>query len=103
MTVFKATQAVNLNASGLASAFSFLTSSPHVEVANSTEFKLENGAHTVEIDFKGNGFTYGLHGPTGGTITSLQVNKPAGSIAFKFSSMSVSITTLASDISHGNY
>jgi Ca2+-binding RTX toxin-like protein len=108
MTVFKATQPVTMTASSVAGIFGFLSHNPVFEITNGNELKLENSAHTIEVDFRsvaGHPFTYGPHGPTGGLLASLQVNEPAGAahIAFKFSGMSVSMATLVSDVQHGQY
>ena len=103
MTVFNATQPVTLTASNFASIFSFLQNGSHIELASSTELKVENSAHTIELDFRGSNFTYGQHGPTGGTLTSLQINEPAGTVAYKFSGMAVSIATIASDVQSGHF
>jgi Ca2+-binding RTX toxin-like protein len=108
MTVFKATQPVTMTASSVAGIFGFLSHNPVFEIANGNELKLENSAHTIEVDFRsvpGHPFTYGPHGPTGGLLASLQVNEPTGAahIAFKFSGMSVSMATLVSDVQHGHY
>src|SRR5205085_9645611 len=43
------------------------------------------------------------HGPTGGTLTSLQINEPAGHIAYKFSGMAISIATIANDVTQGHF
>jgi Ca2+-binding RTX toxin-like protein len=106
MTVFKATQPVTLTASSVAGLFGFLSHNPVFEIANGNELKLENSAHTIEVDFRsvaGHPFTYGAHGPTGGTLASLQINQPAGSIAYKFSGMAVPMATLVSDVQHARW
>ncbi len=83
MTVFTATQPVALTATTMNGIFSFLTSNPKIEIANGNEFKLENASHTIEVDFRGsfhlNPFT---HIPDGGTLTSVQINEPAGVLAY---------------------
>jgi Ca2+-binding RTX toxin-like protein len=108
MTVFKATQQVSLSATSFASIFGFLQHNPVIEIANGNELKLENSAHTIELDFRsvpGHAFTYNGHSPTGGTVASLQINLggPPATIAYKFSGMAVSVATVASDVNHGHY
>jgi Ca2+-binding RTX toxin-like protein len=104
MTVFKASQPVQLTPATLAGLFNFLRHNPHIEgLPTSTEFKAETQDHSIEVDFRGHGFTYNQHGPTGGTITSLQINEPAGTIAYKFTAMAISIPTLVSDVNSGHF
>jgi Ca2+-binding RTX toxin-like protein len=103
MTVFKATQQVSLSPATFAGIFSFLHNGSDIELANTTELKVENHADTIELDFRGSGFTYGPNGPTGGTLTSLQINEPSGSIAYKFSGMAVSIEAVSDDVHAGQF
>jgi len=103
MTVFTASQPVTLTPTAFFGIFNFLQHNPVFETASSTDFKLENQAHSIEIDFKGIGFTFSNHGPTGGTLTSLQINMPAGTIAYKFSGMSIPIMSAVTDVNTHNY
>jgi Ca2+-binding RTX toxin-like protein len=104
MTVFTATQPVTLTPAALIGLFNFLQHNPQFEgIPSTTEFKVENQAHTIEIDLKGVGFSFNQHGPTGGTLTSLQINLPAGTLAYKFAGMAISIPTVVSDVNSGHF
>src|SRR5438046_1953344 len=106
MTVFKATQAVNLNAASFGTIFSIFVGNPVFEHHTASELEVRNQASTIEIDLHsavGHPSVYLSNVPVGGNIGSIQVNEPVGSLAYKFSGMSVPITTLASDIDSGHY
>jgi Ca2+-binding RTX toxin-like protein len=105
MTTFTANQQVLLTAASIGTWFTFLTSNPHVEVLSTTELKFENGGGTIELDFRGSGFHVNpITGtPNGGTLTSLQINEPAGTMAYKFAGMAIPITTAVADIQAHNW
>src|SRR5437868_6320338 len=106
MTVFKATQAVNLNAASFGTIFSIFVGSPVFEVHTGAELEVRNIASTIEIDLHSalnHPFVYLSNVPVGGNIGSIQVNEPAGTLAYKFSGMSVPITSLAADVNSGHY
>src|SRR5262249_11046410 len=71
------------------------------------EFKAERSDHAIEVEFlsvAGHPFTYGPSYFTGGTLASIQVNLGSPlTFAYKFSGMSLPVTTVGNDIDRGNY
>jgi Ca2+-binding RTX toxin-like protein len=108
VTFFSATQPVNLTAGGLKYAFSIFGHNKPVILEfldqHGHELKFENPSGTVEFDFisiHGHPFTFSGHNISGGEVASIQINLPAGSIAYKFSGMHVPMagtTGLVTDV-----
>ena len=115
MTLFQATQSVDLS-SALQSAFDILKgSTTDVLVQSKQEFKVANGDGSIVLDLHsvGHSFSYHHHGhhgsgqgPSQGNLASLEVDiggPGAASIAYEFSGMHVSVARVNADIAQGKW